>query len=74
MDNDLLVVIGVILFALSLPALLNAVTHGIPPRGALLALVVGGAMTGVGIVQHPGSYQLSDVPESFARVYARYID
>lgn len=73
MDNDLILVLGIIIGALAFPSLLNAFSSSRPPRMAALLLVVGGGMVVWAITQQPNSYSLEELPNVFLRVFAGFI-
>jgi len=70
MDNDLILVVGIIIGALAFPSLLNAFSTGRPPRTAALLLVVGGGMVTFAVTQQPNSYSIDEMPTVFLRVFA----
>ncbi len=74
MDTDLVLVIGLVVAALTFPAIVSAFSRGSPPRGAAVAAAIGGAMIVVAVTQNPAGYKLSDVPQIVARVVDRYLD
>jgi formate-dependent nitrite reductase membrane component NrfD len=74
MDTDLVLVIGIIVLALSLPALLSAFSESRPPRTAAIMLMIGGVLVVVALSRHGiDSYSFADIPNVFARVIARYL-
>ncbi|MGR3659734.1 MAG: hypothetical protein ACU0CA_00925 [Paracoccaceae bacterium] len=73
MDNDLLLVFGIIIAALAFPSLLNAYSTGQPPRTAAMLLIVGGGMVTWAVTQQPNSYSMAELPQVFMRVFAGLI-
>ncbi len=74
MDLDLVFVIGLILAAFSIPALVNAFSDRRWPRGSAVALIIGlGAVIYVAR-QEPELYTLDRVDDVFVSVVARYIN
>lgn len=74
MDSDLVLVIGIVTFALAIPSLLSAFSESRPPRlGALMALV-GGIMIVVAINRKSGGYTFAEIPHVFASVIARLMN
>lgn len=74
MDLDLVFVIGLILAAFSIPALVNAFSDRRWPRGSAVALIIGiGAVLYVAR-QEPELYTLDRVDDVFVSVVARYIN
>jgi hypothetical protein len=74
MDTDLILIVGIIVAVLAVPALLSAFSSGLPPRGAAVAAVVGGALIVIAISLHPGGYRAQDIPDITARVIERYLN
>lgn len=73
MDPDLLMVVGVVVAVLTVPALFSALVDSRPPRaGAILALIAG-VLIAVAVTQRPGGYSISELPDAFGRVFARYL-
>lgn len=70
MDSDLALVIGIIVFVLSAPAIISAISDGRAPRTAMVALVVGGGLVLFALTQKPGGYRIDDIPRAFVRVIA----
>ena len=73
MDNDLILVVGIIIGALAFPSLLNAFSTSRPPRMAALLLIVGGGLVTWAVVQQPNSYSIDELPQVFVRVFADII-
>ena len=73
MDTDLILVIGIILSALTLPALLAAFSESRRPRAASIMLLVGGVLIVVALTQKPTSYTFGEIPQVFMRVFHRLI-
>lgn len=72
MQFDMYLVLGIIVLALSVPSVLNAVLEGHAPRIAAISLLVGGGLVAYAVAQKPGGYTLEDIPEAFVRVVAHY--
>lgn len=71
MDTDLVLTIGIVLAALSVPALLSAWAESRAPRiGAVMAVVAIGMMTAA-ILTRPGGYALNEVPDVMLGVISR---
>lgn len=62
MDSDLLLTVGIILLALTIPALLNAFTEGRFPKGAALVVLVSSGMILTALIRHPGGYTFDQIP------------
>lgn len=74
MDFDLMFVIGVILSGLAIPSILSAYSDNRAPRAAAIVLLIGGVLLVAAITKKPGGVALSQVPDIFFRVIARYIN
>jgi hypothetical membrane protein len=72
-DSDLLFVIGAVLLALSVPSIFSALSDSRPPRAAAIVLLIGGVLLVVALSQKPGGVALSEIPDIFYRVIARYM-
>lgn len=73
METDLLLVVGVILAVMAVPAVLSAFTDGRPPRSAAILVMVAAALIVLAVHQRPGGYRISDVPGAFARVLGQHL-
>ncbi|MCV6592630.1 MAG: hypothetical protein OIF48_06745 [Silicimonas sp.] len=65
---DLIMVLGVCVFALAFPAMIGAFTRGAPPRTAMLAIFAGGVMMLYANSSRPGGYSVAEMPQVFIRV------
>ncbi len=74
MENDLLLVIGVVLVALSLPSLLAAFTESRPPRIGAIMILVGGCLLAYALTQNPRGYTFAEIPDVFLRVIGRVLN
>ena len=74
MGRELLLVIGVVVAVMAIPALLSAFGASRPPRAAAIAAAVGGAFIVIAISLHPGGFRAQDLPEIVARVIDRYVN
>ncbi len=70
---DLILVFGLAILVLSLPAIVSAVTEHRAPRVAAIALLLGGSMIAYAATQKPGGYTLEDIPNAVLRVVAQLI-
>ncbi len=73
MDAELLLVLGVAIGLLAFPALISAFSSGRPPRGAVVAAVVGGLLILMSTLIHPSGFSAEDLPQIAARVFHRYL-
>lgn len=72
-DPDLFLIVGLVVAILSIPAMLAAYSAGVPPRVAMIAAVVGGALIVFAIANKPGGYRLTELPGVAAQVFERYL-
>jgi hypothetical protein len=74
MDTDLLLILGLCLSALAIPAVLSAISDSHPPRAAAIAFLLGGGMVVYALMQNPGGYTIAEIPNVFFTVIGRYIN
>lgn len=74
MNTDLMLVIGIVLGVLSIPAMLNAFSDGRAPRLASIVVLVAGVLIFLAIYGHRPTYTPSDLPGVFARVFRRLMN
>ena len=74
MNSDLMLVIGLVIGVLVIPALLNAWTEGRTPRAAAIMVMIAIGLVVGAVRMHPGGYALADVPDVFFRVLGRLIN
>lgn len=73
MNSDLMLVVGLVVGVLALPALLNAWTEGRAPRaGAILVMIAIGLIFAATRTK-PGGYSVDEVPQVFFRVLGRLL-
>lgn len=68
MEPDHLLFLGLIVLALSIPAMLSALSDRRAPRAPILTILIGGAMILYAAYTKPGGYRLEDVPDAFYSV------
>ncbi len=74
MDSELLLMIGLVVAVMAIPALISAFGASRPPRAAAVAAAIGGALIVIAISLHPGGFRAQDLPEIAARVIDRYVN
>ena len=74
MNTDLMLVLGVVVCALSLPSLLSAFSESRAPRAGAVLLLIGGILLVMALTQKPGGYTFADVPQVFVRVIGTYLN
>ena len=72
MDTDLLLVIGILVLALSVPSLLSAYVEGRVPRAGSILVLIGGVLVVVALTQHGRGYSFAELPDVVFRVIGRY--
>lgn len=73
MDTDLMLVTGIILGVLSIPAMLNAYADGRAPRLASVVVLIAGVLIFLAINGHRPGYVPSDLPDVFTKVFRRLL-
>lgn len=73
MQNDIVLVVGLVIGVLAVPAIFSAISDGNPPRVAAFAVVVSGAMIIYAVFNQPGGYTVSELPTVFTRVVASFL-
>ena len=73
MDNDLLLVIGLVLGGFSIPSIVSALSDGRAPRVATIVVVLSGVMVVYASSNKPGGYEIDSIPQVFVDVVGRYI-
>jgi hypothetical protein len=73
MNPDLLFVIGVIVTAFSIPAMVSAFSDNRTPRYPALIILIGVVMIGYAMNERPSAYTFETLPDVFLRVISRYL-
>jgi len=73
MDTDLVLTIGVVLAALSVPSLLAAWTESRAPRIGAVMVIAAFAMIVAATLRRPGGYGVTEIPSVMLDVFARLI-
>ncbi len=73
MTPDLILVLGIVLGILSVPAIVSAISDRRPPRVAAIVLLVAGCLVVWAIQEKPGGYSLRDVPNAFVQVIGQVV-
>jgi hypothetical protein len=72
LDNDILLVLGIVILAFSIPSVISAFSESRPPRLAAILFVIGGALIAYTLSQSPNGIGFDDIPQAFARVIGRF--
>ncbi len=73
MDPDILLIVGIVLAILSVPAMLSAISEGRAPRVATFTAIAAGCLVIWAIQTQPGGYTFGEIPEVFVRVVAKFL-
>ncbi len=74
MDTDLILVIGILLTALSIPSLLASFAESRPPRAGAILLLIGGVLVVVALSQTPTGYTFAELPDVIYRVIGGFVN
>ncbi|MDO9526621.1 MAG: hypothetical protein Q7J57_13955 [Gemmobacter sp.] len=74
MDSDAILVIGLFLGVLAIPALLNSFSEGAPPRSAAILVMIASVLIVVALYQKPSGYRIADIPGVIVKVIGRVIN
>ena len=74
MDLDLIFVIGLIIGAFSIPAIINNFSDGDWPTGSFVMLLIGVGMVGYPVWTEPATYTFEQVDDVFVSVLARFLN
>lgn len=67
--NELILVLGLVICVLTVPAILHAIKEGIPPRGAAVAILLGGSMVSYAVYTTPGGFAFNELPDIVMRLF-----
>ncbi len=73
MGPDLYLVIGLIVGALSIPAIVSAFSESRPPRAAAIMIMISAGLILLAVLQKPGGYTVDQIPDVFVNVVADLI-
>ncbi|MCZ7674977.1 MAG: hypothetical protein M5U35_02475 [Roseovarius sp.] len=73
MNTDLILVTGIVLAALSVPAMISAISDSRPPRVAAFVAMAAGGLIIWAVSNRPGGYGWDDIPRAFVRVVAEFV-
>jgi hypothetical protein len=74
MDTDLLLTLGIILLAFTIPSLLSAWTEGRAPRVGGIILIAAVGLIAAALTQRPGGYTFNEVPGVMMAVVGRMVN
>lgn len=73
LDPDLALVIGLIVGAFSIPAIVSAMSEARAPRVAAITVLIAGGLIAYALSTKPGGYTLEQIPDVFVQVVADVI-
>lgn len=73
MDNDLVLVVGIILGVLSIPSILSAISDRRAPRASAITVLIAGGLILFAVQGKPGGYSLEQMPDVVMGLIARYM-
>jgi hypothetical protein len=73
-QEDMMLVVGVVILAFSIPAMVSAYSDSRPPRAAAVIFLIGAGLVAVAFRNHPGGYALAAIPDAFIRVIGHYLN
>jgi hypothetical protein len=71
-NPDLLLVIGIVLAVLAVPAMVSAFSDGRAPRAASITVLIAGVLIVFAFTKKPGGYEVRDIPNAFYRVIGQF--
>lgn len=74
MDTDLMLVSGIILAVLSIPAMLSAFSEGRAPRLGAIVVLIAGILIFIAVSERPSGYNFPELPQVFGRVFSRLVN
>lgn len=74
LDYDLIFVLGVVIAAFAVPALVSALVNKRLPKLGVLLLVLGGGMAGFAMQQVPDAYSFETLDDVAVSVLGRYLN
>jgi hypothetical protein len=74
MDTDLILVMGLAICVLAIPALLSAYSESRPPRFAAIMVLIGGVLLVTALTKKPTGYTFDEIPNVIFRVIGRFLN
>jgi hypothetical protein len=72
-DNDLILVIGIVIGVMAIPALLAAYSESRAPRTGAILVLIAGVLLAVALSRKGGGYSIDEIPNIFMLVIKRYL-
>jgi len=73
MDLELIFVLGCVIAAFSIPAIVSAFSDSRSPRYPAMIILIGVVMISYAIKERPGAFPYETVPDVFVKVIGRYL-
>ncbi|KNG94467.1 hypothetical protein [Pseudaestuariivita atlantica] len=73
LEPDLALVIGLVVGAFSIPAIVSALSEARAPRVAAITVLIAGGLVAYALATKPGGYTLEQIPDVFVKVVAQLI-
>ena len=73
MDTDLALILGLLVAGFSLPSLASSISEGRAPRTAMILILIAGLLVLYALISKPGGYAISQLPDVFFGVVARFM-
>ncbi|MEY8840645.1 hypothetical protein AB9K41_16615 [Cribrihabitans sp. XS_ASV171] len=74
MDSHFLLILGLVIGLLSIPAIISAYSDGRRPIAAILVLLISAGLVTLAARMRPGGYRLAEIPDVFYTVVARFLN
>lgn len=74
MNSDLMLVVGLTIGVLTIPALLNAWAESRAPRAAAIMVMIAIGLVAGAVRLNPSGYKLAEIPDVFFRVIGRLVN
>ena len=74
MNPDLYFVVGIIIAAFAIPAILSAYSESRAPRAAAILVMIGGGLVALAVYTNPQSYTIEGTPDVFVRVIGEFVN
>lgn len=72
LDPDLILILGLLLAALAIPASVSAMSDLRMPRVPMAFFTLGACLCGLAMWMNPSGYAIAEIPDVFFQVIGRY--
>ena len=73
MDNDLILVVGIVIGILAIPALVSSYSESRAPRSGAVLVLIAGVLLVVALTRNSPGYRIDQLPDIFMSVIKRYL-